>query len=227
ERELSTVFEAMIEEVPMGRRLLATANPVRTGGPMQVSIAFAERMAGDATYPYPVDGSIRHEVFTRRGGMYFGIAHLLGYRADYPQPLYRFADFNAGWYASRNAAFQNAAGIASGLPLDLDGDLVRYDGGVSRTEAAVRMLGPELGMSEAQIHRALVKAGSYGFQETALYTKVFAVAEGMVHRPLPRARVPQIRLSSPKITRRLTTQWFATRVDARYRRCMARGRRGN
>jgi Protein of unknown function (DUF1615) len=34
--------------------------------------------------------------------------------------------------------------------------------------------------------------------------------------------MPRIRLDSPKITRKLTTEWFATRVDTRYRRCMAR-----
>ena len=64
------------------------------GGPMQVSIAFAEKHAQD--YPYALQGSIRHEVFSRRSGLYVGTAHLLGYPVDYPQPLYRFADFNAG-----------------------------------------------------------------------------------------------------------------------------------
>lgn len=227
EQELSRVFEAMIAEVPMGQRLLAEANPVRTAGPMQVSITFAEQLAKKKTYPYPVETSIRHEVFTRRGGMYFGIAHLLGYRASYRLPVYRFADYNAGWYASRNAAFQKAASVASGIPLATDGDLIRYDGGdVSRTELAVRTLGPQMGLTDAQVHRALAKAGHFEFESTDVYGQVFAIAEGMQHHALPRAVMPQIRLASPKITRRLTTEWFATRVDARYRQCLARGGAG-
>ncbi|HEY4556189.1 MAG TPA: DUF1615 family protein, partial [Lysobacter sp.] len=57
-----------------------------------------------------------------------------------------------------------------------------------------------------------------------LYREVFELADHAAGRELPRARIPQIRLSSPKITRKLTTEWFATRVDTRYRRCMARAK---
>ena len=35
--------------------------------------------------------------------------------------------------------------------------------------------------------------------------------------------MPRIRLESPKITRKLTTEWFANRVNTRYRSCLARG----
>ena len=122
EQELSALFEEMADRVPMGRRLLDGFNPIRTGGPMQVRIGFAERHARG--YPYPQDGSIRHEVFSRRGGLYFGIKHLLDYPTSYRAPLYRFADFNAGWYASRNAAFQRAVQLASGQPVAFDGDLL-------------------------------------------------------------------------------------------------------
>src|SRR5690606_20127460 len=105
-------------------------------------------------YPYEVDGSIRDEVFTRRGGMYFGIAHLLGYPADYESVLYRFADFNAGWYASRNAAFQAAVSRLSGIELALDGDLlIRGEPEPSQTERAVRAIGRLVDMDHADIRR--------------------------------------------------------------------------
>jgi len=221
EKELSGIFDDFIGMAPMGKTLFGGFNPVHTGGPMQVSIDFAEKHARD--YPYPVDGSIRHEVFTRRGGMYFGTAHLLGYPVSYQQPLYRFADFNAGWYASRNAAFQNAVSRASGIPLALDGDLVRYDSIMpGTTELAVRTLGKQIGLRNPTIHEQLEKGDSLAFENTELYQRVFALAEKAEGRTLPRAVLPGIVLQSPKITRKLTTAWFAKRVDERYQRCMAR-----
>ncbi|MFC5435259.1 DUF1615 domain-containing protein [Rhodanobacter umsongensis] len=224
ERQLSEIFQDFIGMVPLGRRLFGDLNPVHTGGPMQVSIAFAEAHARG--YPYPVQGSIRHEVFSRRGGLYFGVMHLLGYPANYPQPLYRFADFNAGWYASRNAAFQNAVSLASGIPLALDGDLVQPDAGMGdpagATELAVRALGPQLGMSDAVIHRALEQSQRREFDDSQLHARVFALAERIERKPLPRAVLPGIVLKSPKITRKLTTAWFARRVDERWLRCVRR-----
>ncbi|MHC8366122.1 DUF1615 domain-containing protein [Pseudomonas sp. ZT5P21] len=221
EKELSAIFDDFIGMVPMGRTLFGGFNPVHTGGPMQVSIDFAEQQARN--YPYPVDGTIRREVFSRRGGMYFGIAHLLGYPVSYKQPLYRFADFNAGWYASRNAAFQNAVSRASGIALALDGDLVRYDSIMpGATELAARTLGKRLGMRNPAIRDQLEKGKSLEFEDTRLYQRVFELAEEAEGRSLPRAVLPGIVLQSPKITRKLTTAWFAKRVDERYQRCMAR-----
>lgn len=221
EQELSAIFDDFIGMVPMGRTLFGGFNPVHTAGPMQVSIDFAEQHAKE--YPYPMNSTIRHEVFTRRGGMYFGIAHLLGYPVSYKQPLYRFADFNAGWYASRNAAFQNAVSRASGIPLDLDGDLVRYDAIMpGTTELAVRTLGKQLGMRNTTIRNQLEEGKNLGFEDTQLYARVFELAEKAQGRPLPRAVLPGIELQSPKITRKLTTAWFAKRVDERYQRCMER-----
>jgi len=223
ERELSLIYEDMIGRIPLGQRLFADSNPVHTGGPMQVSVEFAEQHAREQPYPYPVDGSIRHEVFSRRGGLYFGIAHLLGYPVSYDRMLYRFADFNAGFYASRNAAFQNAVSLASGVPLVLDGDLVDHQNErPGATELAVRALGRQLHASDAQIHRALELGESVELEKTPLYANVFALAERSQHQPLPRAMIPRITLQSPKITRKLTTEWFAERVDQRYRSCLAK-----
>ncbi|MES2887526.1 MAG: DUF1615 domain-containing protein [Pseudomonadota bacterium] len=225
EKELSNLFEELIDQVPLGQRLLAGYNPVHTGGPMQVSIDYAQAHAKNHTYPYRVVGSIRDEVFTRRGGLYFGIAHLLGYPAAYDQPIYRFADFNAGQYASRNAAFQRAVGLLTGTTLDLDGDLVAHGSGADKpgaTEAAVRSLGPRLRMNDSEIRRALESADRASFEETRLWSRVFELGDAAAKRPLPRAVVPRIQLKSPKITRSLTTEWFARRVDERYQRCQAK-----
>ncbi|EKY3193348.1 DUF1615 domain-containing protein [Cronobacter turicensis] len=222
ERELSAIFDDFIGMVPLGQTLFGNLNPVHTGGPMQVSIAFAEQH--ERGYPYDIDGTLRQEVFTRRGGLWFGIYHLLNYPVDYSRPLYRFADFNAGWYASRNAAFQNAVSKASGVKLALDGDLIRYDSNEpGATENAVRKLADRLDMSESEIHRALAKGDSEDFSDSALYKKVFALADKRAGRALPRVLLPGIQLESPKITRKLTTAWFAKRVDDRRARCMIKG----
>ncbi len=222
EKDLSAIFDDFIGMVPLGRTLFGNFNPVHTAGPMQVSIEFAEKQARD--YPYPVEDSIRHEVFTRRGGMYFGIAHLLGYPVSYDKPIYRFADFNAGWYASRNAAFQSAVARLSGKRLALDGDLISYGFGpaLGQTELAVRSLHAQLGMRNTTIRSALEQGETLEFEDTDLYKQVFALADKAAGKPLPRAILPGIVLESPKITRQLTTAWFAQRVEERRVRCMAR-----
>lgn len=220
ERELSRIYEDLIASVPLGKRLFADFNPVQTGGPMQVNITFAEANAGD--YPYPIASSIRNEVFTRRGGVYFGIMRLLDYETPYTRKIYRFADYNAGRYSSRNAAFQNAVSIATGIPLSRDGDLLKPGAPQDRpgeTERAVRTLADDLGMDARSIRRALEHSDRLDFDDTPLYARVYALADARAGKALPRAMVPSIELDSPKITRKLTTAWFATRVDARYQSC--------
>ena len=191
---------------------------------MQVSIAFAERQVRTRPYPWPQDGSVRHQVFTRRGGLYFGAAHLLDYPARYDRPLYRFADFNAGRWASRNAAFQAAVALVSGERLDLDGDLLVPGGSQEspgRTELAVRAVQARLeGHADAAAVHAALRAGEGpGFEDSTLWRHVFALADAQAGQALPRAVVPRIELHSPKLSRRFTTAAFARHVDERYQRC--------
>ena len=225
ERQMNALFEDMIAELPDGKRLLSGYNPIRTGGPMQVSIEFAESHVRAKPYPYARQQSLRDEVFTRRGGVYFGIANLLDYPAPYSQHLYRFADFNAGRYSSRNAAFQQALSRLGGSRLALDGDLLRYVDGApsaqaSATQRALLVLSKALDMSKADMLRDLKLEKSVAFAQTRLYQRVFTLAEQKAGSPLPREAMPQIRLKSPKIQRRLTTEWFAKRVEWRYRNCL-------
>jgi hypothetical protein len=74
------------------------------------------------------------------------------------------------------------------------------------------------GLGERQIRRDLERGAEHEFEQTETYRKIFELADA--RGPAPRAAVPNIRLESVKITRNLTTEWFAKRVDGRYRRCL-------
>jgi len=227
EKQMNTLYEDMISELPGGKTLFAGYNPVRTGGPMQVSVEFAEAQVGNRRYPYPRQGSVRDEVFSRRGGLYFGIAILLDYPASYSQMIYRFADFNAGRYSSRNAAFQDAVASLGGQRLALDGDLLRYRNGkpaaqASDTLRALLALRTRLQLSAADIENDLRLEKSFAFEQSPLYGQLFSLADAASGKKWPREALPSIELKSPKITRPLTTAWFARRVDSRYRSCLGR-----
>jgi hypothetical protein len=220
EKDLSDIYEDFIDSVPLGHTLLENHNPIRTRGPMQVNVAFLEQTAAARNYPYTVKTSLPDELFTRRGSVYFGVAHLLGYRAPYPRYLYRFADYNAGQYASRNAAFQSALATASGSPLTPDGALLPANGDLGSTESAVRNLGDRLNVSDNEIHDALAEGKSPDFEHTTVYKRVFALAERAQKREAPLAVVPKIKLQGPKISRNLTTDWYARRVNGRFQQCL-------
>ncbi|UGA38799.1 DUF1615 domain-containing protein [Chromobacterium haemolyticum] len=161
-REMNALFEDMVRELPFGQTIFEHKNPIRDGGPMQVSVAFAETHVRAWPYPYHYAGSLRDEVFTRRGSVYFGSAILLQYPAPYSQMVYRFADYNAGRYASRNAAFQQAVARLSGRKLALDGDIMLYSDKMNRalsdetseTQKALLAMSGRLGMSADEMLRA-------------------------------------------------------------------------
>jgi hypothetical protein len=185
EKQLNGLFEDMISELPAGKQLFADYNPVRTGGPMQVSIAFAEQHARERSYPYSPIRSIRDEVFTRRGGVYFGSAILLDYPAPYTEPE------------------------------------------PSSVEIALRRQVDRLRLNPGEIRRDLLLEKSPAFSQSPLWQRVFALADAQAGQPVPRQTMPRIDLKSPKIVRKLTTEWFARRVEGRFRTCLAREGQGN
>lgn len=222
EKDLSDLYEDFISSVPLGRTLFEDHNPIRTRGPMQVNVSFLKQTPAVRNYPYPVRDSMASELFTRRGSVYYGVAHLLGYRAPYPRYVYRFADFNAGQYASRNAAFQNAVSTVSRKPLTPDGALLPGNGDVGNTESALRGLEDRLSMNDREIETALEQGRTADFEHTRLYERVFDAADRAQGHSLPRAVLPRIKLQGPKISRRLTTEWYARRVDGRFQQCLKR-----
>ena len=79
---MSEIFEDMISHGPMGKTLFGTSTGAYRAAPCgEHRLCRGQR---PVPYPYPVKDSIRHEVFSRRGGIWFGTRHLFWLPADYP-----------------------------------------------------------------------------------------------------------------------------------------------
>lgn len=202
-------------------------NPITTAGSMQVSVRFATALGAKEGLG---EREVRDALYTRAGGVRFGTARLLGHAAAYPVPLYRFADFNAGVYASRNAALQEQVARLTGRTLALDGDLLLYDRrGEPRTADSKSLqallafrerYAPEL--SEGDVRRDARAEKALDLESTALWRAVKRAYELATGQPPAYARLPDVALHSPKLSRERSTAWFAKAVDARYRRCLER-----
>jgi hypothetical protein len=215
----------LLNTAALARRVDAV-NPVSTLGSMQVSIAYViaevEKARG-RRLGMPAIWKLRDELYTRRGGVNYGTRMLLGYRAGYASRLHVFADYNAGRYASRNAAFQHMVATLSGHQLALDGDLLIYEGAApkpspSATERALRSLG--LPLNDKAIRAGLLKEKESAFRDGELYGRVASAYAAKTGKAPPHAMVPQIRLESPKLSKHMTTERFARAVMRRYERCM-------
>ncbi|GAA5165620.1 DUF1615 domain-containing protein [Viridibacterium curvum] len=230
ESDVSLLYEEVSSLLPDIARKYQPENPVHTAGAMQVNVAFAEEHAKQKPYPWGRIASVRRETFTRRGGLYFGVALLLDYKVAYDHPRYRFADYNAGRFASRNAAFQQALSRISGQALALDGDLLIYEGinrpspTPSNTQKVLESLSASLGVPRADVRRELLSEKSEAFEKTRLWQRVFLMADAAAKQTLPRFILPQIAVQSPKFKRTLTTTGYAASVEQRWNTCMARQR---
>ncbi|HUQ37861.1 MAG TPA: DUF1615 family protein [Aestuariivirga sp.] len=245
ERDLDLVYRAMVTDAAkqsgLGRvinsgllnRQIDGRNEIDTIGSMQVSVDFALEVAKQRRWlPMSLDDvyALRDELYTRHGGMYYGVLLLLGYETGYDRKLYRFADFNAGRYSSRNAAIQSQIAELSGNALATDGDLLLYDksgkvgGGVSNTEKALRAVlkSSNFELTDEDIRKDLLREKDNDFVQTLTYSALRATYEQVTKKEPAFAMVPKIALSSPKIRSKMTTRIFAESVDRRYQSCMAR-----
>lgn len=235
EKDLDLVYRKMVDDwLFIGGSLLfldaiENNNSITTIGSMQVSVRFAREYTQQKLYLDDI-WSLRDKLYTRYYGLYFGSAQLLAYSSGYEQKIYRFADYNAGRYASRNAAFQETISKLLGKKLALDGDLLSYDNDgspnstPSNTETAIRELSIKynLGLKPSDIREDLLLEKSERFRGTRIYSAINSKYVSL-KRELPDfARLPVITLKSAKLgSRKMTTALFAHSVNGRYKKCMA------
>ena len=140
-----------------------------------------------------------------------------------PNVLELFTPSGIGLIALQDPCETSTAGQCASVP-NADGALLPHDSDVNSpgdTELALRTLASRLKMSTGAIHSALLEGRTKGFEATPLYQRVFDMAEQRSGVKQPRAMVPRIKLAGPKIKRSLTTDWYAHRVDDRFKRCLA------
>ena len=213
----------------VGGDIAELLNPITTLGSMQVHIDYAKqhrrhRMDNDA---------LRRDLYSQYGGLYYGIHRLMLYPADYAKPIYRFADYNSGMYSSRNASFQNMLQTLSGSKLTLDGDLLLYDGNgsvraaLSQTEQSLQdvLLQYQINLTQRQIRSDLKKEKRKSFEQTESYQTIKRLYQQQTKKQPHYAMMPQVVISGPKLSRDYNTNWFASNVDKRYQRCMAKAKK--
>lgn len=213
----------------VGQDIGEKLNPITTLGSMQVHISYAKehkRQGGSIA-------ELRTDMYSRYGGLYYGIHRLMMYPADYDKPLYRFADYNSGRYSSRNAAFQSKINSLTKTELSLDGDLLLYgkngnpkpEKSSSERELINLFAAHNVLITPKQIRSDLKHEKDDKFEETATYK---AVNELYLKDPKNKdfyAIMPEVVISGPKLSRDYNTNWFATRVNGRYQTCMQKAQR--
>ena len=208
-----------------GKGWLQAYNPVTTAGSMQVSVDYTKTLQafGDLE-----DHEVRDRLYTIDGGVLAGTIRLIEFEASYKDLLYRFADYNAGFYTSRNAAFQKLLTDLSGKPLALDGDLLAYDndGDPSPTDSATLTaalsLRASLDLSERSIRRDFLQEKERDFEETSTWRRARQKWQERFGAEPQYALMPKVTLDSPKITGNKTTDWFAKNTKRRYWACRQR-----
>ena len=115
------------------------------------------------------------------------------------------------------------------LDLATDGDLLVYDdagrgtdGQTMGTLLAWRAMYGE-GMSERALRRDVAKEKRLAFEQTETWDRVRRSYEERTRQVANYARIPDLALDSPKMTKPRTTAWFAESVERRFRECLKRG----
>jgi Protein of unknown function (DUF1615) len=205
---------------------LEDLNPIGTAGSMQVG---ARWVLHHSQGQFADADAVRDVLFTRAGGLRWGVQRLWGYPAHYPRPLFRFADYNAGEYASRNAAVQRALSRLTGQPLAPDGDLLAYDANAepkSEESASLRALlafaqqVPELSASD--VHRDVLLEKRGDFEATPTYRALERVYQARFGTPLSAGELPDLELSSPKLKGGYSTARYARAVNGHFHACLGR-----
>ena len=223
----STYTAAQVASSLFKSTRLEDLNPITTAGSMQVSVRFSEGLVGDDER---AQRRVREELYTRGGGVYYGTARLLGYEVHYSEPLYRFADYNAGFYTSRNAALQQQVSRLTGLELVPDGDLLAYDKQgepVDEDSHSLEALlafraryAPEL--SERRVRKDALKEKELAFEETDTWSAIKRTYQQVTGEAPAYAQLPTVVIKSPKISGERSTAWFAQSVNKRFQRCLGR-----